>query len=140
MQDLQEITHEVHYENYRSEKMSSGAAARKIKSVYARIRPDSTGTRLLRAFEVAKMLRGCREETAAVEFSLSPVSIFFYSFVTNFSCVLSTFTLEWIRTRSLYACKCDFLSLWYYLIRLLTYLLIICATLQSKQEMTSCHL
>ena len=61
MQDLQEITHEVHYENYRSEKMSSGAAARKIKSVYARIRPDSTGTRLLRAFEVAKMLRGCRE-------------------------------------------------------------------------------
>lgn len=30
MQDLQEITHEVHYENYRSEKMSCGGAARKI--------------------------------------------------------------------------------------------------------------
>jgi len=33
MQDLQEITHEVHYENYRSEKMAAGGAARKIKSV-----------------------------------------------------------------------------------------------------------
>jgi len=31
MQDLQEITHEVHYENFRSEKMAAGSAARKIK-------------------------------------------------------------------------------------------------------------
>jgi len=33
MQDLQEITHEVHYENFRSEKMSAGGAPRKIESV-----------------------------------------------------------------------------------------------------------
>ena len=33
MQDLQEITHEVHYENFRSEKMAAGSGARKIKSV-----------------------------------------------------------------------------------------------------------
>jgi len=34
MQDLQEITHEVHYENFRSEKMAAGGAARKIKWVF----------------------------------------------------------------------------------------------------------
>jgi len=35
MQDLQEVTHEVHYENYRSERMASGGGAtRKIKLVY----------------------------------------------------------------------------------------------------------
>jgi septin family protein len=33
MQDLQEVTHEVHYENYRSERMASGGATRKIKFV-----------------------------------------------------------------------------------------------------------
>jgi len=36
MQDLQEITHEVHYENYRSEKMAAGGTARKIKLVVHR--------------------------------------------------------------------------------------------------------
>jgi len=36
MQDLQEITHEVHYENFRSEKMAAGGAARRIKWVWWR--------------------------------------------------------------------------------------------------------
>ena len=43
MQDLQEITHEVHYENYRSEKMAEGGTARKIKCVdsHTRVENDS---------------------------------------------------------------------------------------------------
>ena len=33
MQDLQEVTQEIHYENFRSEKIATGNVARKIKLV-----------------------------------------------------------------------------------------------------------
>ena len=33
MQDLQEVTQEVHYENYRSERLAKGTPARKIAYV-----------------------------------------------------------------------------------------------------------
>ena len=39
MQDLQEVTQEIHYENYRSEKLATGGSApsKKVKSVFLSI-------------------------------------------------------------------------------------------------------
>lgn len=53
MQDLQEVTHEVHYENYRSERMASGGATRKIKFVVAHCF-------LIKLFEISEKYLGAR--------------------------------------------------------------------------------